>query len=440
MSSPSANISSTENTRVSCPKCKHPLDTPDELSQRGVARMSCPSCACVFVARLGTAAPARDPAEKSLPVKASGLKSSGSHNETAGEIGESSPSIQHEETRTTIIIDDSLVAADTDTGTTAKTGSPPPPVPLYAMPTQINTPHDASSDGAPLKHGDRSISEEYESVAPVPHFSAFTATPSAGAVATAPDAVLATAQTHPNTPYSPLQDQPTQPAPPQLNPPMPGSTPFVLRQPNGAPQTAFAPYPPQTGRTAKAIGLIITSLVFASLVLLLFVLHKNDWSVDPSNIDKMLDRAFGDAPPQLPPELAQLEVTQPIVDKVKLADGTAVVTAEGVLKNVGTITRRFVHVRAMVKRGSRTVGTAEAPAGNLFQRADLIKMTYKQIETAINPAGQQGRNALLKPGESIAYMVVIPDITEPFDPSTHVVQVKVLRAEIAPSPPSGAQK
>jgi len=186
----------------------------------------------------------------------------------------------------------------------------------------------------------------------------------------------------------------------------------------------------------RALGLFFTILLVVATVLFFYVLAKNDWSLDLADLGGMIDRAFGGgaAAMEVKDELRGLEVDQPdspIVEEAKLANDQRVLTIQGVVRNNDTRTRRFVYVRAQLMdiHGRKVIGV-ESPAGNVFTTEQLAALTPTRLNASINPAGRDGSNARLEPGQSVAYMVVITTIPFDYDPAKYKVHVEVSQAEL----------
>ncbi|MBW2530492.1 MAG: DUF3426 domain-containing protein, partial [Deltaproteobacteria bacterium] len=161
-----------------------------------------------------------------------------------------------------------------------------------------------------------------------------------------------------------------------------------------------------------------------------------DWSLDVADLGGMFDRAFGGGEQRVdvPDELRGLEVDQPdrpIVEQAKLSDGTPVLTVQGVVKNNDTRTRRFVYVKVtLLDNHGRKVTSVEAPAGNVLSAAQLAELSSRRLRSSINPAGRDGSNARLEPGQSVAYMVVITTVPHDYSPTEHSVRAEVSQAEL----------
>lgn len=196
-------------------------------------------------------------------------------------------------------------------------------------------------------------------------------------------------------------------------------------------------YGQPTSGAKRAFGMFVTLLLVVGMGFFLFVLYQNDWSLDLANFGTMLDKAFGNDDPQryVRDELRGLEVDKPIVGEAKLLDGLRVLTVEGVVRNTDTRTRRFIYVRAVLKDNyGRKVMKVEAPAGNVFSREQLSKLTKNKLASKLNPAGRDGRNAKLQAGQSVAYMVVITTVPPNYAPTKHTFSAEVSQAEILHGP------
>ncbi len=76
----------------------------------------------------------------------------------------------------------------------------------------------------------------------------------------------------------------------------------------------------------------------------------------------------------------------------------------------------------------------EAPAGNVFSREQLSKLTKNKLAAKLNPAGRDGRNAKLEAGQSVAYMVVITTIPANYGPNKHTFSAEISQAELLHGP------
>jgi hypothetical protein len=181
----------------------------------------------------------------------------------------------------------------------------------------------------------------------------------------------------------------------------------------------------------------MTIVLVAGIGFSFFVLYKNDWSLDLANVGVMVDRAFGGGTSRASGDetLRGLEVSVPIVSEAELSDGTRVLTAEGLVKNNDTRARKFIYVRASLKDGhDRTVARAEAPAGNVFSKTRLAQLSPTKLRSSMNPAGRDGRNAKLEPGETVAYMVVFTAVPHDYSATEHEVEATVSEAELYAGP------
>ena len=105
------------------------------------------------------------------------------------------------------------------------------------------------------------------------------------------------------------------------------------------------------------------------------------------------------------------------------------------VRNNDTRTRRFIYVKATLKDGhDRPVTTEKAPAGNIFTPEQLGQMTQLKLRSTQNPAGTDGSNARLEPGQSVAYMVVITRVPHDYTPSKYTVHSEVTQAELYDGP------
>jgi hypothetical protein len=189
---------------------------------------------------------------------------------------------------------------------------------------------------------------------------------------------------------------------------------------------------PQHSKGMKIFGVMMMLLFILALLSSVFILYQNDWRLDLTNFGAMIDRAFGRAPKQTGSDLQRgLELTTPIIEEAKLGSGERVVTAQGAIKNNDTRARKFIYVKAILKdHHDHTVVTDEAPAGNMFSKEELATLTKSQILSHLNPAGKDGRNARVQPGDSVAYMVVITDLPADYSRAKHHVTIEVSQAEV----------
>jgi hypothetical protein len=193
---------------------------------------------------------------------------------------------------------------------------------------------------------------------------------------------------------------------------------------------------PQAGRTARAFGLLMTVAIGLFLLFGLFVLARNDWSLDLSNVGLMLDRALGRSPRggQVADALRGIELSTPHVAQARLLGGEIVLTAQGVVKNQDTRPRRYIYVRARLLKHGREVKQAEAPAGNLFSPELLATLDRKALQGKMNPGGRDRRNLHLEPGQNLEYMVVMFGLPPDYSPDRYAVTAEVSQAELPEGP------
>lgn len=411
--------------QIDCPNCKAPIQLPPKLMQVGVDRLSCEQCNFTFVARLGRPSTAeKHERDASLPIFLEGVKSSAAGQQTAGEIGTSRPAFIPADTKTTVVVDPDLKTEIEDyrsTNTAPKAETNSGWVTASTERTEVeqrqpglrNLQTEPMSDDSP-----EDVTERHEIAFDAHATNALHGVSTERTGSSSPAALLA--HNIPAQPVAVLRN-------PRLSP-VSNAESTVLND-FGA---SFVAQPPShSSRAARAVGLLVSVVVLSTTLLALFVLYRNDWSFEISEFDQMVARAFSKQQPRaLPPELAQLEVSKPIAELTYLKDGQPVVTAEGVVKNVGTQTRRFIYLRASIMRSQHVIATEEAPAGNLFNRSELSQLTKRRLQATLNPAGRQGRNARVEPGESVAYMVVITGLPPGFDLSQHKVVAEVSQAEM----------
>lgn len=234
--------------------------------------------------------------------------------------------------------------------------------------------------------------------------------------------------------------QPTDPA--RMAGPLPTATPAYPQQTAPIPGyqdpsiDIYGLETPREGRFVRFVGKLMLLTVFGALGFGLFVLYRNDWQVDFSNLDRMLDRALGNAPvTQATGAVTEgLEVSRPVVAKAQFIDGKKVITATGVVRNTGALSKRFIVVRAEIRRGVQVMVMAKAPAGNVFPPEELATLDKESLYSLTNPAGKNGRNAKVAPQQSVEYMVVFTEFPEDFSLDRYQVVAKVDTAELYRGP------
>jgi len=241
----------------------------------------------------------------------------------------------------------------------------------------------------------------------------------------------AAAQPMPYPPAYPAAAYPPAAYPPASYPPA-AYAPGYGYQPGFGPPEDVAIPEPRPSRAGRVIGMMMSLIVGLSVLFFLFLLVRNDWSLDFANFGRMIDRAFGRASKQVGrQELRGLDASEPIVEQGRLASGEVVVTAKGAVKNNDTRVRRYVYVRARLrdKRG-RDVLTAEVPAGNIFSLDELRGLSKRDLDGRINPGGRDGRNQKVEPGQSLAYMVVLVGPPPDYSAGRYDVAAEVSQAEL----------
>jgi len=200
------------------------------------------------------------------------------------------------------------------------------------------------------------------------------------------------------------------------------------------------PEQPSSSQGMRALGLFITLALVVTAVLFFYILYKNNWSLDLANLGQMVDRAFGSEKHMrdVPDELRGLELDQPanpIVEQAKLADGQAVLTVQGVVRNNDTRSHRYVYVRATLRDNhGRKVTSVESPAGNVFSAEQLASMARLRLASSISPGGRDRSNARIEPGQSVAYMVVLTMVPHDYDSSKYKVEAEISQAELYEGP------
>ncbi|MBK8481577.1 MAG: hypothetical protein IPL40_10425 [Proteobacteria bacterium] len=179
-------------------------------------------------------------------------------------------------------------------------------------------------------------------------------------------------------------------------------------------------------RGLRPFGAAMLLLGLAAAALALFVLARNDWTLDVGRFGRMLTRAFGSEEPANP-LLAELRLTGPATEVAALADQPRVLLVRGTVENGSPVARGFVYVRAWIERGGVIVASAEAPLDNVFTVAELSRLSARGLRGAINPAGRERRNARLGPGEVVPYMVVLT----PLPPGLAAAEEQSVRVAIS---------
>ena len=470
---------------VPCPKCQVAFQVPDEVMTRGVAHVTCQKCSFKFVIRLGDPGNATRPEEPppGAPLElGEGVKTSGAASSASGEIGAARPRFIAAQTSTSIRVDpgfaeeiNQIAAGQTPlaarptpldpTPVQPAPAEPTPAEPLAAQPTatepaERSTVEPPTEPGEPLAQTPTEVEPSPEGTvepspegAPSPEGTAPVQTGSEAAPQPAavqqPAALASTSDGFEafhaiNAPVIPPPgaDVPAAPvmATHQVMHPA-YQHPLVMvitpQDPDAWNTTQLEPSP---NRGMRALGLFMTLVLSVAALLFFFILYRNDWSLDLANFDKIMGRAFGTESPRsnVPDELRGLQVdqpTSPIVEQAKLSDGQPVLTIQGVVRNNDTRTRRFVYVRATLKDiHNRTVTSIETPAGNVFTVEQLASMTRSRLASSINPAGRDGSNARLEPGQSVAYMVVVTTVPHDYDPTRYSVVAEVSQAELYEGP------
>ena len=208
----------------------------------------------------------------------------------------------------------------------------------------------------------------------------------------------------------------------------PGSTPVVFIE---VPPGYGLPQP--TSRGMKIFGVFMSLVLILGTLFFLFVLYQNSWSLDLANFGSMVARAFGGSakPSSGSDKLRGLDITSPIVAEARLSSGERVVTAEGAIKNDDTRMRRYLYVRASIlDNHGRRVASVESPAGNMFSKEELSTLSRTQLNSHVNPAGKDGRNAKIAPGDNVAYMVVITEVPADFSRTKYRVIAEISQADV----------
>lgn len=434
--------------QVGCPNCGQDVAVPESLMTTGVARVSCDNCSRPFVIRVGE--PNEDSSEHPAPaekVELDGVTDSASTSSTAGEIGaKAQPAFIDSETRSSIKLSPELVAAAeqlqasptvvdgalsvvlTEADSDAPTG--------FEAFGQVEAPP-SSTAPAPAAPAPAVVDASRVPTMPEQDISAFASPATAGAAPPQQAAASAQPMAQAGMVQGAYAPQPTGAMPPPGYAPPgygqpgwgPGAAPPQQMGPGYAMPGMADPYDlqPRESRAVRVIGMSMLLLITLALAFGLFVLARNDWRLDFSNLDRMLERALGgDAPTATrdsPRE--QLSVSEPALARHQFLDGSKVLAATGVVRNLRGAAKRYVYVRAELRQGDLIVASARAPAGNVFTRDELATMDKESLYSLSNPAGKSGRNAKIAVGGSVEYMVVFTKLPHDYAPSKYKVVTRV---------------
>lgn len=410
---------------IACPNCRSSVPVPSELMQRGVARIVCEDCEFSFTMRLGEPADSKQSEEERdplKPVEVEGMKHSGAISATAGEIGAESKNFVPAMTRTSIKLSPELlamIAEDEEKQTHLQDGHAKAFVESITPP-----PNESKSDPinavSSTQQESNNNNDTFESYGEV---SATMSTP---------------VSREPLQQLTPLAITPSNSSPSHLSAPfqnvLPSSSQVVTEPLSTIDSDALQNYdlaPPRESAAVQTIGKIMFFSIIALLLFGLFVLIRNDWTLDFQNLDKMMNRAFGG---QKEESTQEFEISSPSLEEVILADKKKALVAKGLLKNLSSKTKRYIYVQATLFEGSLPLNIQSTPAGNLFSKEELKKLTFVQLNSRINPAGRNGRNAKLLPQASIDYMIAFPLQDKTFNPNKHRVTIKILSSETYQGP------
>ena len=415
-----------------CPKCDGVVNAPSELRSTGVARTTCPSCDFAFVIRLGEPA-AKEPAQRrdERPTEPlAHLKDSREVTAAAGEIGLSrqAPSFLEAPTLTTVVVDDGLrepePLADSDTALHAR------PTDTKIVANADRTPPGAAfADTAPglSTRPTQKLSLSERDTDPTP--------------LSEPEANSGSADALADAPAEP-RDEPTieiktdafgdlqQGAATEIDNPFAsaGLTPQIEVQRR---RTPTAPLPAlrlrrRESSVLRALLMLLAPVVTVTAALALFVLARNDWSLDPNGLTPMVRRAFGqpsDAP------YAGLKLGSSTSLALPLSGGKTGLVVRGTVNNQSTQCWRYIYVRATLTHKGQPIVAATAPAANVFDLADIRALPASALESRLNPSGQTQANLALWPGQSIPYQVVLRRVPANFSAARHSVTATVAKAE-----------
>ncbi|MBW2730936.1 MAG: hypothetical protein JRH20_01000 [Deltaproteobacteria bacterium] len=371
--------------------------------------MRCAHCTKPFVIRVGE--PSEEPTEKSIaadePVPLEGVTDSADISSTAGEIGDKTqPAFVAAETHSSIKLSPELLDA-VDKWQTS--------------PTMV--------DGAlqvVLSQADGDAEEGFEafgrlealptSTAPAPSSLPVNASAANASAVTTTTASMA-ARDH----GAPSSSQPAH-HPPSGYPPAQIPDPYDLR--------------PRQSRAVKAVGILMLLSITLTLAFGLFVLFRNDWTLDFSNLDRMVEHAFGGTPIAPPRDTLdeQLSLSKPALTRYQFLDGTPALAASGVVRNLRGETKRYVYVRAELRKGRQIVSRARAPAGNVFTRDEFATLDKESLYSTSNPAGKNGRNTKIPVGASVGYMVVFTAVPPDYSPGKYDVVAHIDSVESYEAP------
>ena len=455
--------------QVACPNCKNGVEVSDDELRKGVAKASCAMCDFAFVIRLGDPNAAkksrrRRPTDRAWRQRAQGFKSAGSASSVAGEIGgASSPKFVGADTVHAVKMDPEFeqeiarIRAEEDARDTV--AQPDGGIdPFKTIPMDMGDMEEVEDDPAvnpplspvptdggiqsappplslvPTDGGIQSASPPAEQAPPQPMV---------GQVPPAAGQVPVAGQVPPATGQVPVAGQ----VPPAAEQP---AGPFAMHATDAHTQlhgqsfpTFFIPdevayeyelYPPEESPAMRVVGVVMTVVITLGLLLGLFVVARNNWSLDMDNADRMVRRAFGvDSPDRTRrDELRGLEADAPKISTITM-DGEKVLVARGTVRNNDTRPRRFLYVKVSLRRYGHVTTHAEGPVANVFSDEELAEMTPRKLLARSNPAGQKGENANVAGGAKLPYLVVITRVPVDYTPDKYRAVAEVSRAELAVS-------
>ncbi|MCA9671900.1 MAG: hypothetical protein KC503_40150, partial [Myxococcales bacterium] len=189
---------------------------------------------------------------------------------------------------------------------------------------------------------------------------------------------------------------------------------------------------PRQRSGGKIFGIFLMLILVGGGLFFLFVLARNDWSLDLANFGAMIDRAFGGSRRH---RAGALDIA-PGQTQILTLHGKKVLVANGVITNNTTKEHRFIYVLGWIKRGATVMASSgEVPAGNVFTDEQLAKMKPKALRSRLNPAGTDGANRSIATGATIGYQIIFNKLPADYSTDRYRVEVKIARSESGPSSP-----
>jgi predicted Zn finger-like uncharacterized protein len=178
----------------------------------------------------------------------------------------------------------------------------------------------------------------------------------------------------------------------------------------------------------RRAGKVAIAVVLLSVMLLVYVAYRNNWTLSSEGFPDQLDMALtGERPVKLPPAARKIEVTVDDRQTMLTKDGQMLVVVHGEVYNDGLTSQKGIMLRGrLVDPYGKVYAETVAPCGKL-ESYDAIMSTEKDVISERYRERSEYYNCQIKPNAIGRYQLifdVVPNPTIPTDVDVRVVSTQ----------------